>query len=234
MKKIILQLTPPFLIEVFRKIKPLFKSDKTNHVNTIDNPSEQDLEVYWTDDMLKKLEYWGKGHVWNEIQCLMVNCKGKVLDIACGTGVNIKDLSLFPYLEVHGFDISDFFVKAAVKKGISPDFVKVQDATKTNYQDNEFDYSYSLGSLEHFTEEGIDLFLNEAARYTSQKSFHQIPVSTLGKNEGWIKRDTQSYFNNEVDWWLPKFQKHFSKVYVLPSGWRSEGFSEGKWFVCEK
>ena len=134
---------------------------------------------------------------------------------------------------MHGFDISELLLKKAAEKGIDPTRLRKTDATKTDFADNEFDYSYSIGSLEHFTEEGIDLFLREAGRYTSKASFHMIPVSEADTDNGWLKRG-QSYFNNSVAWWLPKYQKYFSKVYVLPSGWKDPGFSKGKWFVCIK
>ena len=223
---------PPILVILFRKLT----NNQPNKLKTsrpASNGSEQDLDIYWTDDMANQLENWGKDHAWNEIECLLINCKGKVLDIACGTGVNIKSLSKFPFLDVYGFDISDLLLEKARLKGIDPSRLKVTDATKTDYQDNEFDYSYSIGSLEHFTEEGIDSFLKECSRYTSKGSFHMIPVSEDGNDNGWIKRG-QSYFNNSSDWWLKKFRRNFSSVYVINSGWKDAGVSTGKWFICFK
>lgn len=219
----------PFFRWIFRAGKGSLQVKSPKNAD----PSEQDLGLYWTEEMAEQLETWGRDHTWNEIKCLMINCKGKVLDIACGTGVNIKELSAFPFLEVHGFDISELLLKKAMEKGIDPARLRKTDATKTDFSDNEFDYSYSIGSLEHFTEPGIDSFLAEAGRYTSKSSFHMIPVSESGADNGWIKRG-QSYFNNSVEWWLPRFQRNFREVYVLPSGWKDAGFSKGKWFVCVK
>jgi ubiquinone/menaquinone biosynthesis C-methylase UbiE len=232
MKKIIKLFCPPILILVYKKFFSVKKTELTTDDTLVDS-SKQDLDIYWTDDMASQLEGWGRDHTWNEIECLLINCKGKVLDIACGTGVNIKDLSRFPFLDLYGFDISDFLLDKAIQKGIDKNRLRKCDATKTDYADNEFDYSYSIGSLEHFTEDGIDSFLKEASRYTSKISFHMIPVSESDENEGWIKRG-QSYFNNSVDWWNVKFLKNFEKVYVLPSGWKDSGISKGKWFVCIK
>src|SRR6185437_9680753 len=121
----------------------------------------QELKVYWTAAMAEQLENWGKDHAWIEIECLLVNCRGKVLDIACGTGVNIVSLSRFEFLDMYGCDISDMLIDKAREKGINSERLKVVDATKTSYLDNEFDYAYSIGSLEHFTEDGIDSFLSE-------------------------------------------------------------------------
>src|SRR5215204_4158925 len=78
------------------------------------SPDSQALDVYWTEEMAKALEVWGADSAWNEIQMVMSPCKGKVLDIACGTGKTIEILSKFPLLEVHGCDISEFLIKKAV------------------------------------------------------------------------------------------------------------------------
>ena len=55
------------------------------------------------------------------------------------------------------------------------------------YKNNSFDYAYSIGSLEHFTEIGITEFVTECHRVTSKISYHMIPVSRSGNDEGWIK-----------------------------------------------
>jgi ubiquinone/menaquinone biosynthesis C-methylase UbiE len=230
MKRIIKLFCPPILIQVYNKLR------KTNTGKTVYRPKDtknQELDIYWTDNMASQLENWGKDHTWNEIECLLVNCKGKVLDIACGTGVNIIAMKRFRELDIHGFDISDFLIKKAIEKGIDPIKLRVEDATKISYQDNEFDYSYSIGSLEHFTEEGIDLFLKECSRVTKKTAFHMIPVSESNKNEGWL-RTNQSFHNNSIEWWTEKYLKHFSTVHVINSGWKDTGLSLGKWFVCIK
>jgi len=232
MKQVIKSICPPIILSFFRQITNSREKSNLPYYEKGEG-SQQDLDIYWTEGMANQLENWGRNHTWIEIECLLANCKGKVLDIACGTGVNIISLSKFEFLEIHGFDISPLLLEKAKQKGIDTKYLKEEDATKTNYLNNEFDYSYSIGSLEHFTEEGIDSFLKECGRYTSKGTFHMIPISENNKNDGWIKRG-QSYFNNSIEWWLPKFQKYFSKVYVINSGWKDEGISIGKWFVCFK
>ncbi|MDX6612609.1 MAG: hypothetical protein QOD75_1795 [Blastocatellia bacterium] len=190
---------------------------------------KQALDVYWNPEMAEVLETWGYGNAWSEIQFLLAPNKGKVLDIACGTGKVVEILKALTHLEVHGCDISDFLIQKAVERGIDPQLLKVCDATNTGYGNAFFDYSYSIGSLEHFTEDGILAFLTESRRITREASFHQIPISRTG-NQGWIS-PYQSYFNNNVDWWLPKFRSVFPEVIVLPSSW-SDDISVGMWFVC--
>ncbi len=230
MKRILKLFCPPIFISVYNKIR---KTEKSKPFYRPENADNQELDIYWTDQMAHQLENWGKNHTWNEIECLLVNCKGKVLDIACGTGVNIVAMNRFKDLEIYGFDISDFLIKKAVDKGIDPARLRVEDATGTSYHDKEFDYSYSIGSLEHFTEEGIDLFLKECGRVTKNTAFHMIPVSYSDKNEGWL-RTNQSFHNNSIEWWTERYLKYFSKVYVINSGWKDEGLSVGKWFICVK
>jgi ubiquinone/menaquinone biosynthesis C-methylase UbiE len=141
-------------------------------------------------------------------------------------------LSVFSELELYGCDISDRLIDRAKGRGIAPERLHVGDATRLPYPDDAFDYSYSIGSLEHFTEEGIVGFLEECRRVTRHVAFHQHPISRSGRDDGWIKT-MQSYFNNSVDWWLVRYQRSFDRVHVLDSRWEDER-SVGKWFVCVK
>jgi SAM-dependent methyltransferase len=193
-------------------------------------PGSQELEVYWDPAMAAALETWGEGNAWNEIQYFLCLCTGRVLDIACGTGKVIVINSRFPALELHGCDISDFLIRKALERGIAKERLRVCDATQTGYADKFFDYAYSIGSLEHFTEDGISRFLEECRRTTRVASFHNIPVSRSNRDQGWISPN-QSYFNNGVSWWLPKFQRAFRRIEVLDSSWNDDQ-SVGKWFVC--
>ncbi len=194
------------------------------------SPRSQDLDVYWDPKMAEMLEHWGEGNAWNEIQLLLANLRGKVIDIACGTGKVMSILADYPALELHGCDISDLMIGRAIERGIPRERLRVADATATPYADGEFDYGYSIGSLEHFTEDGIARFVAEAKRITRRASFHQIPTSRSGRNEGWIKRQ-QSYHNNSIEWWLRFYRGSYTTVHVLDSAWNDK-ISVGKWFVC--
>jgi len=194
--------------------------------------AEQDLDVYWDPEMAKILETWGEGNVWNEIQFLMVNCKGKALDVACGTGKTMEILSKYPDVEVSGCDISDFLIKKAVERGIPSTRLKVCDASKTDYPDDSFDYAYSIGSLEHFTETGILGLLRECHRIVKGNVFFMVPVSRSGKDEGWLKT-LQSFHNNSIQWWMDKYKTAYKTVYVMDSVWQ-DNISVGKWFICVK
>lgn len=195
------------------------------------SPNGQDLNVYWDARMAEILETWGEKNVWKEIQLLMVNCNGKVLDIACGTGKTMEIISRFP-LDIHGCDISDLLISKAIERGIRQDHLTICDATKMPYENNFFDYAYSIGSLEHFTESGIIDFVKDCHRVTSKVSYHMIPISRSGKDEGWIKT-YQSFHNNSVEWWLQKYKTSYANIQVIDSTWE-DNISVGKWFVCIK
>ncbi|KAF0146421.1 MAG: Methyltransferase type 11 (Modular protein) [Nitrospirae bacterium] len=234
MKNLVRELLPPILLRALVTVKKYIShkliliTSKARNISS----KQQDLDVYWDPNMAIVLETWGEKNVWNEIQFLMANCRGRVLDIACGTGKAIDVLSKFPFISVHGCDISDFLIEKAVQRGIKVEYLKICDASKTNYPDLYFDYSYSIGSLEHFTEDGIHKFIKENFRTTQKAAYHFIPVSKSGRNEGWIKT-FQSYFNNSTDWWLNKFKTIYPVVYVLDSVWHDD-ISDGRWFICIK
>lgn len=231
MKAIIKDFLPPVVMRLLISFSAYVKGILPEK-SCQDNPENQDLSVYWNQKMANMLETWGVGNVWNEIQFLMVNCNGRILDFACGTGKTMEILSKYSFLDLHGCDISDFLISKAVERGLDKGSLKVCDATATGYEDLSFDYAYSIGSLEHFTEEGIEKFIIENHRIAKNSSFHFVPVSKSGINEGWVK-NFQSYFNNSTDWWLNKFRSMYGTVYTIDSVW-SDSISNGKWFVCIK
>ncbi len=193
-------------------------------------PGKQDLDLYWDPKMAEILEHWGDDNVWNEIQMFFSALQGRVLDIACGTGITIMKLKAYPALDLHGCDISDLLIRKGVEKGIPPEKLRVCDATRMPYADQEFDYSYSIGSLEHFTEAGIRDFLKEARRVTRKASIHMLPTSKSGRDEGWMKT-LQSFHNNSGPWWKARFESEFRQVKSIRSKWE-DSLSAGYWFVC--
>lgn len=234
-KKIIVLICPALILEILSKIRMKYK---TNNIQTrtsvvVSSEDKQDLDLYWDPQMAELLETWGQDHAWNEIQLLLACSKGKILDIACGTGVTIKIVEKNKNLEVSGCDISDFLIEKAISKGISKDLLKICDATNMIcYADNSFDFSYSIGSLEHFTDKGIVDFVSEVYRITDKLSYHMVPISRNGIDNGWIS-PYQSYFNNTEEWWMKKFKTKYKNVSCINSGWK-DTISIGVWFVCSK
>ena len=231
MKAIIKDILPPIVLRSLKSIKNYAKR-MAPAKKIRKNPDVQELDVYWDEKMANMLETWGVGNVWNEIQFLMLNCNGRILDLACGTGKTMEILSKYPFLDIQGCDISDFLISKAVERGLARESLKVCDATATGYEDLSFDYAYSIGSLEHFTEDCIGKFILENYRVAKKNTFHFVPVSKSGTYEGWVV-NFQSYFNNSTAWWLNKFGVVYGTVYVLDSVW-CDNISDGKWFICIK
>lgn len=193
--------------------------------------TEQELEVYFDDDFADELENWGAAHVWPEIDMLLSARSGAVLDLACGSGRAYENLKQNKALDYFGCDISRTLVDRALARGIGADRLQVLDATRLTYPDRAFDYVFSIGSLEHFTEPGIGATLSEAKRVCRGLNFHMVPVSTSGFNEGWITT-TQSYWNNARRWWSARFEESFGDhVWAMESKW-SDARSRGVWFIC--
>ncbi|HEX5425753.1 MAG TPA: class I SAM-dependent methyltransferase [Candidatus Acidoferrales bacterium] len=197
-----------------------------------DQQNRQDLELYWDEEMAAVLERWGEGTTWTEIQLLMAQRCGRALDIACGTGKVMALLREQTVLDLHGCDISDMLIAKAIARGINATQLLICDATKLPYQNEEFDYSYSIGSFEHFTADGIERVLAEAARVTKTASFHMVPTARSGRDEGWLKT-YQSFHNCSEGWWFQRFKRHFPVVTVVNSRWEDR-ISVGKWFLCSK
>jgi len=226
-------LTPPFIWKLARKARSIVRRSLTSAENRQENGGKrQELDIYWDPKMAEVLETWGEGNAWHEIRLLLVRRHGKVLDIACGTGRVMTIVQKETGLDVHGCDISDFLISKAVHRGLKSEKLLVCDATNMPYEENLFEYAYSIGSLEHFTQEGIDQVFNACKRVVNNTSFHMIPVSRSGKDEGWIT-PYQAYFNNSVGWWTRKAEAVFQNVEVLDSLWEDDR-SVGRWLVCSR
>lgn len=230
MRNFFKRIVPPLLVDIYREIyiKNLISKNK----KLIDK-NKQDIKIYDTKLTADKLNEWGKGTTWNEIQMFFISKKGKILDLACGTGLNILDLKkLNPDAEIYGCDISQNLINICIDSGIDKKMLICKDATQIEFGENFFDYSYSIGSLEHFTEQGLEDIIKKLYFITKKYSIHMMPVSKRNANEGWIKT-YQTFHNNNTDWWIGKFKKNFSKVDVINSSWEDH-ISIGKWFICYK
>ncbi len=230
MRNFFKKILPPIIIDFYRDIyiKNLIRKNRSQV-----KENEQDVDIYETDLTAEKLNEWGKDTTWNEIQMFFISKKGNILDVACGTGINMLDVQkLSPDANVYGCDISQNLINICLKSGIDKNKLICSDAMKINYPENFFDYSYSIGSLEHFTEKGLNDIIGKLHFITKKYTVHMMPVSKKNENEGWIKT-YQTFHNNNVAWWVNKFEQKFSKVEVIDSSWQDH-ISIGKWFICYK
>src|SRR6185503_10990466 len=75
MKELIRQLCPPLLWSGLQQLRGRVRSRAQGG-----GPGAQDLEVYWDPRMAEILEQWGEGNAWSEIQLLLTDRRGTVLD----------------------------------------------------------------------------------------------------------------------------------------------------------
>lgn len=228
LKAMLKELTPPLLWSLGRRT---VRRGRTAIAGSA-TAKKQELDIYWDQQMADLLETWGEGNAWHEIQLLLTGRQGRVLDVACGTGKVMTIVQANADLEVHGCDISDLLVARASQRGVAAEKLRICDATKMPYEDDFFDFAYSIGSLEHFTEEGIEQVLLGCRRIVKGMSLHMIPVSRSGADEGWIT-PYQAYFNNSASWWTERARRVFTDVTLLDSIWADER-SVGKWLVCRR
>lgn len=179
------------------------------------------------------LNNWGKDNVWNEIKLLIALCRGKILDIACGTGEVIDQLKPFDHCSFYGCDVVSVLIEKAKQKGIPEEQLQVCNASKLPYPDSYFDFSYSIGSFHCMeSEQVITEALKESGRVTKNAFFFQVATSRRNRDEGLI-RFHQHFYNNSVGWWKNKCLQIYDKVFVLDSQW-NDAVSDGKWFLCFK
>jgi ubiquinone/menaquinone biosynthesis C-methylase UbiE len=194
--------------------------------------TEQELDLYFDENFAKALENWADDTCWPEIEMLLRNRSGKVLDLACGTGRANDFLRTSMSLEYYGCDISEPLIKKAMERGIPQSRLCVGNAAKLEYKNAEFEYLFSIGSLEHFSIDILDDTLKECRRVCTGINFHLLPVSGSNMDEGWFA-SYQAYWNNSERWWVERFVKHFGKgnVWTMTSRW-SDKWSRGVWFIC--
>jgi SAM-dependent methyltransferase len=224
---VVKEVLPPFILKLLLNFKKKF-----NKAHYVSSPKNQKLDLYYDKEMAKILDTWGERNAWIEVQHIFSEKKGKILDIACGTGKVIQILSKNQNLDIYGCDISPYLIDKAKKKNIDDNKLTVCDATQLPYELNFFDYCYSIGSLEHFTKPGIVSFLKSSAKVTKGNGYHMIPVSRSCKNHGWIE-NYQSYFNNSISWWELVCDQASLDYHFVDSSWEDE-ISVGKWLVVRK
>ena len=230
MRDIVKSFIPPILLSAVRKLK------SQNHPaqKTLTDESLGDGSFWGSQSDL--LDEWGKDHVWNEIEMFLYDKKGKVLDIACGTGAAMNQLKTNVNLEMYGIDNSADLLNKCEDKGFPRSHLILQNVLEPlPYTDSFFEYSYSIGLLHYIKEEAIDDFVNEIDRITRTASFHQLPVSLSGKDEN-VVHAWHDYNNNSGEWWLNKFRNKFPGSRIIQSGWKDNhfGFSKGIWLVCKR
>ena len=129
---------------------------------------------YWDGD--RRICYGGYRYMagrWAGVAQAMIDHYGlkagdKVLDIGCGKGFLLYEMSLLvPGLEIHGIDVSTYALENA-KEEIK-DRLQIANATDLPFADNYFDFVFSITTLHNLHNYDLDKALREMERVGKRK-----------------------------------------------------------------
>ena len=152
------------------------KRDYLARVNDPEYPKPRAAELakqwdydYWDGD--RRINYGGYHYregYWEKVAAQMVERYGlkkgdRILDIGCGKAFMLYDFTkLLPDLEIHGIDISPYALEHAkpeVKSSLT-----LGNATQLPWDDNYFDFVYSIQTLHNLHNYDLDKALREMTR----------------------------------------------------------------------
>lgn len=124
---------------------------------------------YWDGD--RRINYGGYRYMpgrWAPVGQAMIDHYGlkpgdKILDIGCGKGFQLYELTqLLPGLEVYGIDVSEYAIENAKEEVKSK--IKLGNANSLPYEDNFFDFVFSINTLHNLHNYDLDKALREMER----------------------------------------------------------------------
>jgi SAM-dependent methyltransferase len=144
------------------------KRDYLARVNDTEFPKHKAADLakkwefdYWDGD--RRINYGGYNYIegrWEKVAKVMIEHYGlkagdKILDIGCGKGFLLYDFTkVLPGIEVTGIDISNYAIENS-KEEIKDKLI-LGNATSLPFQDNYFDFVFSLNTFHNL--ECFDLF----------------------------------------------------------------------------
>ena len=166
---------------------------------------------YWDGD--RRINYGGYKYMegrWEKVAKLMIQHYGlkagdKILDIGCGKGFLLFDFTkVLPGIEIYGIDISNYAIENS-KEEIKNKLV-YGNATSLPYEDNYFDFVFSLNTFHNL--ECYDLFdaLKEIERVGKNNKYICVESyrNEIEKANLLYWQVTCEAFNTpkEWDWWF--------------------------------
>lgn len=170
-------------IDLMSAVHKSTKRDYLARVNDPDFPKAKAAALakkwgfdYWDGD--RKICYGGYRYMegrWEKVARAMVEHYGikpgdKILDVGCGKGFLLYDFTkVVPGLELHGIDISEYAIENA--KDEIKDRLRVGNATSLPFEDNYFDFVFSITTLHNLHCYDLDKALREIQRVGKKNKY---------------------------------------------------------------
>jgi SAM-dependent methyltransferase len=205
-------------IDLLSAIHKSTQRDYLARVNDVDFPKPKAAELakqwgfdYWDGD--RKICYGGYRYMegrWEKVARAMAKHYGikpgdKILDVGCGKGFLLFDFTkVVPGVEVCGLDISEYAIDNS-KEEIK-DRIQVGNATKLPFEDQSFDFVYSITTLHNLHCYDLDKALREIERVGKKNKYICVESyrNEVEKANLLYWQVTCEAFNTpeEWDWWF--------------------------------
>ena len=196
------------------------KRDYLARVNDVDFPKYKAADLakkwgfdYWDGD--RRVCYGGYNYIegrWAPVAKQMIKHYGlkpkdKVLDIGCGKGFQLYEIKKECMgIEVYGVDVSSYAIansKIEVKSQLT-----LANATELPFEDNYFDYVYSINTLHNLPCFELEKALSEIQRVSKGNSYICIESYRTEKEKANLLywQVTCEAFNTpkEWEWWFSR------------------------------
>ena len=167
-------------------MSPLHKSTQRDYLARVNDPEYPKAKAaelaknwafdYWDGD--RRINYGGYRYMegrWEKVAKLMAETYGlkagdKVLDVGCGKGFLMFDFTkVVAGIDIYGLDISEYAIANGKEEVQSR--MQVGNATKLPFEDNSFDFVYSLNALHNLHTYDLDLALREIERVGKKNKY---------------------------------------------------------------
>lgn len=170
-------------MDVFNFLEQNHQATKRNYIKRVVDDDKaacavvavQWAEDYWDGD--RKFGYGGYSYDgrWHPVAEKISNhydlkAGDRILDIGCGKGHLLYEFTqVRPGITVAGIDISDYGIENARKEICSN--LQVGDCASLPYEDNEFDFVYSLNTFHNLRNFDLKSAVEEMERVSKGKSY---------------------------------------------------------------
>ncbi|MCF6276334.1 MAG: methyltransferase domain-containing protein [Candidatus Magasanikbacteria bacterium] len=162
----------------------------------------------WMPELTIKMAY-------NIIKHLNLKDGESVLDFGCAKGFVVKSLKILD-INAYGCDISSYAIDNLETEVRNCCKLINSESKSVIPFEKKFDWIMSKDVLEHISEEGLDIFLEESFGKTD-KMFHIIPLAD--KKGSYIVPDYEfdktHILRKDLNWWIQKFKS---------KGWNNVSF----------